>query len=154
VDRDVAIIKQSSPPQSSVNLYDEFNINAFDAIIGHVSTPRCPRAVQLPGASPYRARPLIWFSGTGSAVRLPHRRRRANPVSAYRESTPGLSLRNCIACQVQPEYACSGLRVDLPDQHTVLVASVPLDDEGWEPLPEGTAVAVKNGAEVQRISTR
>ena len=37
VDRDVAIIKQSSQPVSSTNLYDEFNINAFDSIIGYLT---------------------------------------------------------------------------------------------------------------------
>lgn len=37
VDRDIAIIKQSSQPVSSSNEYDEFNINAFDAIIGYLT---------------------------------------------------------------------------------------------------------------------
>lgn len=34
VERDIAIIKQSSQPVSSSNYFDEFNINAFDQIIG------------------------------------------------------------------------------------------------------------------------
>ncbi|MGI9329300.1 MAG: serine hydrolase domain-containing protein [Gammaproteobacteria bacterium] len=37
VDRNIAIIKQSSQPVSSVNYYDEFNINAFDAVIEHLA---------------------------------------------------------------------------------------------------------------------
>ena len=37
VHRNVAIIKQSSQPVSSANVFDEFNINAFDLIIGHLS---------------------------------------------------------------------------------------------------------------------
>ncbi len=37
VDRNIAIIKQSSQPASSVNYYDEFNINAYDAIIDHLT---------------------------------------------------------------------------------------------------------------------
>lgn len=36
VDRDVAIVKQSSQPVSSSNFFDEFNINVFDAIIAEV----------------------------------------------------------------------------------------------------------------------
>lgn len=37
VDRDVAIIKQSSQPEASTNYFDEYNINAFDAIISYLT---------------------------------------------------------------------------------------------------------------------
>ena len=37
VDRNIAIVKQSSQPVASSNLYDEFNINAFDSIIGYLT---------------------------------------------------------------------------------------------------------------------
>ncbi len=37
VDRDIAIIKQSSQPVSSTNKFDEFNINAYDTIIGYLT---------------------------------------------------------------------------------------------------------------------
>ena len=37
VTRKVAIIKQSSQPESSTNYFDEYNINAFDAIIAHLT---------------------------------------------------------------------------------------------------------------------
>ena len=66
---------------------------------------------------------------------------------------PGLSVRNCVACQEGPEFACSGLKVGLGDQQTVLLASVPLGEVGWEPLPEGTAIALRGGREVARQST-
>ncbi|WP_282607049.1 class II glutamine amidotransferase [Pelagibius sp. Alg239-R121] len=66
---------------------------------------------------------------------------------------PGLSLRNCVACQQGPEWACDGLRVGLGDQSTLLLASVPLDEYGWEALPEGTALAVRDGMEIARLST-
>ncbi len=65
---------------------------------------------------------------------------------------PGLSVRNCVACQEGPEFACSGLKVGLGDQQTVLLASVPLGEAGWDPLPEGTALAVREGQEVARQS--
>lgn len=39
---------------------------------------------------------------------------------------------------------CSGLKVELPDHQTVLLASMPLDDQGWEPLDEGSIVALKD----------
>ena len=37
IQRGVAIIKQSSQPVSSNNYFDEFNINAFDSIIGYLT---------------------------------------------------------------------------------------------------------------------
>ncbi len=39
------------------------------------------------------------------------------------------------------------------DQRTILLASVPLDAHGWEPLPEGTALAICSGAEAARMMT-
>ena len=66
---------------------------------------------------------------------------------------PGLSMRNCVACQIGPEFACDGLKVGMADQRTMLFASVPLDEIGWEPLPEGIAVAVRDGEEIGRQAT-
>lgn len=66
---------------------------------------------------------------------------------------PGLSVRNCVACQIGPEFACDGLKVGMADQRTMLFASVPLDEVGWEPLPEGTALAVRHGEEIGRVQT-
>lgn len=66
---------------------------------------------------------------------------------------PGLSVRNCSACQIGPEFACNGLKVGMADQRTMLFASVPLGEDGWEPLPEGTAIAVRGGEEIARMAT-
>jgi len=52
-----------------------------------------------------------------------------------------------------PEWACEGLKIGLPDQQTILFASVPLDEQGWEPVPEGTAIAARQGREIGRRST-
>ena len=43
------------------------------------------------------------------------------------------------------EVTVPGLKVELPDHQTVLLASVPLDDQGWEALQEGTVLALKDG---------
>ena len=37
VDRDIAIIKQSSQPVSSSDFFDEYNLNAYDTIIDHLT---------------------------------------------------------------------------------------------------------------------
>lgn len=66
---------------------------------------------------------------------------------------PGLSIKNCQVCEPGPDYSCDGLRVGLEDHNTTLVASVPLDDVGWSPLPEGVTLAIRNGEEVARITS-
>ena len=66
---------------------------------------------------------------------------------------PGLNMRDCAALGRGREWACKGLKIGLPDERVILFASVPLDDEGWEALPEGTALAVRNGEELGRVST-
>ncbi len=66
---------------------------------------------------------------------------------------PGLSIRNCVACQQGPEWEVEGCKITMGDQKSILFASVPLDEEGWESLPEQVAIAVSQGEEVGRIST-
>jgi glutamine amidotransferase len=58
---------------------------------------------------------------------------------------PGLHIKRCWTGPSQKEVACPGLKVELPDRRTVLLASVPLDDQGWEELKEGTILALKDG---------
>ena len=43
--------------------------------------------------------------------------------------------------------------MSLADQQSILVASVPLDESGWSPLPEGVALALQDGKEIARVST-
>ena len=63
---------------------------------------------------------------------------------------PGLSMRNCVACQQGPEWEVDGCHISIGKQKSILFASVPLDEIGWEALPEGAAIAVQNGVEVGR----
>lgn len=66
---------------------------------------------------------------------------------------PGLSILNCNTGGQETDFSCKGLSLKLKHPHTILVASVPLDDSGWEPLPEGVALAICAGAEVGRVCT-
>ncbi len=66
---------------------------------------------------------------------------------------PGMHIKKCWTCTYQKEVSCPGLKIDLPDQQTVLVASVPLDDEAWEALDEGTVLALKDGKICKRGRT-
>jgi len=63
---------------------------------------------------------------------------------------PGLNIKHSRICAAQSELRCPGLGVELGDRETVLLASVPLDAEGWEPLHEGAVLAIRGG-EVLRI---
>jgi len=58
---------------------------------------------------------------------------------------PGLHIKRCSACEMQNEVTCPGLNIELPDHQTTLLASVPLDEQGWEALPEGTILALQDG---------
>lgn len=61
---------------------------------------------------------------------------------------PGLSMAR------RSSLAVKGLTVTAPEDDTdaLLVASVPLTADGWTGLPEGTVLALGQGAEVGRIS--
>jgi len=48
-------------------------------------------------------------------------------------------------CRVEPVIDVPGLHLDGHDQHVVLVASVPLSQEGWVPLDEGEVLCLRNG---------
>ena len=58
---------------------------------------------------------------------------------------PGLSMRDCVACQQGPNWDVEGCHIELADQRTILFASVALETDGWTSIPEGTALAVKDG---------
>jgi glutamine amidotransferase len=64
---------------------------------------------------------------------------------------PGLSTLSLTGA----DLSARGLHVDgaAADIAMTAVASVPITDDGWEPLPEGTLVALCQGREVARLST-
>lgn len=55
-------------------------------------------------------------------------------------------------CLAQTVDVTKGLKINWPVARTqgVMVASVPLSETGWEPLEEGTVVALRDGEEVAR----
>ncbi|MFQ6004176.1 MAG: class II glutamine amidotransferase [Woeseia sp.] len=74
-----------------------------------------------------------------------HRRMYEEAGELLGPKPPGLHIKRCWNCTYCQEITCPGLRVDLPDDQNVLLASVPLDNQGWEALPEGTVIALKEG---------
>lgn len=67
--------------------------------------------------------------------------------------SPGLHLKKCWKNAEQKKISCPGLDVDLQDQQTVILASVPLDELGWEGLEEGTILAIKDGEILKRAKS-
>ncbi|WP_036300053.1 class II glutamine amidotransferase [Methylomarinum vadi] len=66
------------------------------------------------------------------------------------EGPPGLHLLERSGEEPPADLATSGVTLTSVRQEAVLLASVPLTDEPWQPLPEGEVVVVMNGAVVAR----
>ena len=63
------------------------------------------------------------------------------PACPYATASPARRAR---------DWGVAGCNVHMGDEQTILFASVPLDESGWEPIPDGTAIAVRRGEEVGR----
>jgi predicted glutamine amidotransferase len=77
-----------------------------------------------------------------------HKRRwDAGDGSFSQARPPGLSL------ATRKGLSISGLKVEAPENaaNLLYVASVPLTGDGWTPLPEGTLLALRDGALVGRV---
>ena len=95
---------------------------------------------------------FLYFDGDALFVHA-HKRVHEEDGHMSEARAPGLHMKNCLQCAAAPDYDCKGLHIQQHEPHSVLFASVPLDDVGWEPLPEGTALVVKDGVEVARLAT-
>ncbi|MGD9864220.1 MAG: class II glutamine amidotransferase [Pseudodonghicola sp.] len=77
-----------------------------------------------------------------------HKRRWDEGGGSFSEPrAPGLSL------STGRNLSVKGLKVAAPHEKAsvLYLASVPLTSEGWTPVPEGTVLALKGGAEIARI---
>lgn len=83
-----------------------------------------------------------------------HKRRYELPDGTRSEPrAPGLHMRNCFANDDGEQWQTGGAEITDLDPHTILFASVPLNDHGWEELPEGCAIVISDGHEVARRRT-
>lgn len=77
-----------------------------------------------------------------------HRRTQAG---TSRVEPPGLVyLQRACRRREQPSIV-AGLSIESADQNVALVASVPLNDDGWTALEEGEVIALRNGEIVARL---
>ncbi len=95
---------------------------------------------------------FLYFDGDALFVHG-HRRIYEEDGKLTEPKPPGLHIKNCQRCAAAPEYECNGLRIEQHEQNSILFASVPLEADGWEALPEGTALVVKDGVELDRVGT-
>jgi glutamine amidotransferase len=64
---------------------------------------------------------------------------------------PGLVMRRFHRLAAPEDWHAIGAHIRDIHPQTVLFASVPLNDEGWEPLPRGTTLAVRDGQIIAEI---
>ncbi len=82
-----------------------------------------------------------------------HRRRYETAHGLSEPRAPGLHVRFCMKTGEEGRWSASGADIKDLDPETILFASVPLNETGWEPLPEGCAFLVKHGREIKRRRT-
>lgn len=82
-----------------------------------------------------------------------HRRIHETPDGLTEAKPPGLHIRHFVREPVQGSWTSRGAHIaDLHDE-TILLASVPLNKEGWDLLAEGTVLALRNGRVVQHATS-
>jgi predicted glutamine amidotransferase len=82
-----------------------------------------------------------------------HRRRYETANGRSEPRPPGLHMRYCTKTDEDGVWQTKGAGIQQLDPETILFASVPLNDSGWEELPEGCAIVVKDGREYARKRT-
>ena len=80
-----------------------------------------------------------------------HRRRQQTKTGFTEPKPPGLTLLRRTHADRGEDLKCDGLKVAAAQRGIVLFASVPLTDDDWEPVPEGTVIATRRGHEVARV---
>jgi glutamine amidotransferase len=94
---------------------------------------------------------LANFVYCDSEVLFAHGHRRKQPDGAFK--APGLHLLHRQCARTDSYADTAGVSITSPGQKVVLVASVPLTAEAWEPLVEGEVIAIANGEVAARELT-
>lgn len=91
---------------------------------------------------------FLWLDG-GTLFVHADRRQHETPQGLTPAQPPGLCILD-LAPTKDHAHECAGVTIDdLPDS-TILLASVPLSDADWQPLPQGTALAMREGRVIAR----
>lgn len=111
--------------------------------------PRHARIDAVAGAAAeLRALGPANFVYSDSELLFAHGHRRLHGTGTIEPPGPHVLCRSCVSGEDAVETV--GLTVSDSAQDVVLVASVPLTDEPWEPLAEGELVVVEKGRIIER----
>ena len=90
---------------------------------------------------------FLYFDGT---TLFAHAHKRVYETETGLPRPPGLHIRHFANEPERDSWRSAGAHIaDLHDE-TVLLASVPLNTQGWQPLAEGEVLALRNGAILRR----
>ena len=90
------------------------------------------------------------YSDGDTLIAHAHKRAWEEPGGFSAPRAPGLSTLSLTGT----DLSARGLRAEASSSDIIItaVASVPLTKDCWEPVPEGTILAIRQGREVARIS--
>jgi predicted glutamine amidotransferase len=92
--------------------------------------------------------PANFLYSDGDAL-FAHGHRRMQATTSHVEPPGLVYLQRACPRREQPSIA-AGLSIESADQNVALVASVPLNDDGWTALEEGEVIALRDGEIVAR----
>ena len=95
---------------------------------------------------------FLFFDGEHLFVHA-DRRRFETPQGLTEPREPGLNIRSFGADSSGESWNARGAAIDEIAGPLHLFASVPLDPDGWEPLPRGTVMVLKDGAILSTIAS-
>lgn len=87
---------------------------------------------------------FLWFDTETLFVHA-DRRVHETPQGLTPPEPPGLHVLRSEAGSLGRDHDCTGARLQQMPDHVVLLASVPLSDAAWQPMPGGAVVAVRDG---------
>lgn len=94
---------------------------------------------------------FLFFDGATLFVHA-HKRIYETETGLTPAMPPGLHIRHFSHEPERDAWHSRGARITDLHNETVLLASVPLNEEGWQPLPEGEVLALRDGRVVHRLS--
>ena len=87
---------------------------------------------------------FLYFDG-GTLFVHAHRRIHETETGLTEPMPPGLHIRHFAREPTRDDWKSRGARIEDLHEETILLASVPLNERGWQPLAEGTVLALRAG---------
>ncbi|MCB2052287.1 MAG: class II glutamine amidotransferase [Novosphingobium sp.] len=95
---------------------------------------------------------FLFYDGRSLFIHADQRRHELPDMTITEPREPGLVMRHFGDCHDIGHWHGRGPRIRNVSPRTYLFASVPLDDDEWEPLPRGTAMMLRRGTVLHRTA--